>query len=56
MRAAVMYGAGDVRIETVPDVGIVDPTDAVLAVSRACICGSDLWPYKTMEPTGTRHP
>ena len=50
MRAAVMYGAGDVRIETVPDARLVEPTDAVLAVSRACICGSDLWPYKAMEP------
>jgi threonine dehydrogenase-like Zn-dependent dehydrogenase len=49
MRAAVMYGAGDVRIETVPDARLVEPTDAVLTVSRACICGSDLWPYKSME-------
>jgi threonine dehydrogenase-like Zn-dependent dehydrogenase len=51
MRATVMYGAGDVRIETVPDARVVDSTDAVLAVSRACICGSDLWPYKAMEHT-----
>jgi len=51
MRATVMYGAGDVRIESVPDARVVDPTDAVLAVSRACICGSDLWPYKAMERT-----
>lgn len=42
MRATVMYGAGDVRIETVPDARIVEPTDALVAVSRACICGSDL--------------
>ena len=49
MRATVMYGAGDVRIETVPDAGISQPTDALVAVSRACICGSDLWPYKIME-------
>ena len=42
MRATVMYGAGDVRIETVPDAGISQPTDALVAVSRACICGSDL--------------
>jgi len=56
MRAAVMYGSGDVRIETVPDARLVDPTDAVLAVSRACICGSDLWPYKSMQhtPAGRR--
>ena len=49
MRATVMYGAADVRIETVPDAGISQPTDALVAVSRACICGSDLWPYKVME-------
>jgi hypothetical protein len=44
-----MFGAGDVRIETVPDARIIEPTDAVVVVSRACICGSDLWPYKAME-------
>jgi threonine dehydrogenase-like Zn-dependent dehydrogenase len=45
-----MYGAGDVRVEEVPDASISEPTDALLRVTRACICGSDLWPYKTMEP------
>jgi threonine dehydrogenase-like Zn-dependent dehydrogenase len=49
MRATVMHGAGDVRIEEVPDAGVVEPTDAVIRVTRACICGSDLWPYKTMD-------
>ena len=49
MRATVMYRAGEVRIETVPDARIIEPTDAVVAVSRACICGSDLWPYRGME-------
>jgi threonine dehydrogenase-like Zn-dependent dehydrogenase len=52
MRATVMYGAGDVRIDEVPDPRIVEPTDALLRVTRACICGSDLWPYKSMEPSG----
>ena len=51
MRATVMHAAGDVRIEDVPDPSIVDPTDAVLRVTRACICGSDLWPYASMEPS-----
>src|SRR3954464_3623565 len=51
MRATVMYGAGDVRIETVPDARVIEPTDAVVTVTRACICGSDLWPYKAMEPS-----
>jgi threonine dehydrogenase-like Zn-dependent dehydrogenase len=49
MRATVMYGAGDVRIETVPDAHLIEPTDALVAVTGAGICGSDLWPYKTME-------
>ena len=51
MRATVMFGAGDVRIENVPDARLIEPTDAVVTVTRACICGSDLWPYKTMEHT-----
>ncbi|HTQ41405.1 MAG TPA: alcohol dehydrogenase catalytic domain-containing protein, partial [Polyangiaceae bacterium] len=49
MRATVMFGAGDVRIEDVPDATIKEPTDALLRITRACICGSDLWPYKQME-------
>ena len=48
MRATVMYGAGDVRVETVPDARLVEATDALVRVSRAAICGSDLWPYKSM--------
>lgn len=46
-----MYGAGDVRIENVPDPRIINSTDAVVRVTRACICGSDLWPYQEMEPS-----
>src|SRR3954468_7319432 len=53
MRATVMYGAGDVRVETVPDARVIEPTDALVTVTRACVCGSDLWPYKTMEPSDT---
>src|SRR5437868_8715018 len=53
MRATVMYGAGDVRIETVPDAHLIEPTDALVAVTRAAICGSDLWPYNTMEHSDT---
>jgi threonine dehydrogenase-like Zn-dependent dehydrogenase len=49
MRATIMYQAGDVRVESVPDARIVEPTDALLRVTRACICGSDLWPYNLME-------
>lgn len=53
MRATIMYRAGDVRVENVPDATLVKPTDALVRITRACICGSDLWPYKEMEPTGT---
>ena len=53
MRATVMYGAGDVRVEDVPDAQLVEPTDALISVTRAAICGSDLWPYKSMEPSET---
>jgi threonine dehydrogenase-like Zn-dependent dehydrogenase len=49
MRATIMYKAGDVRVETIPDARIVEPSDALLRVTRACICGSDLWPYNLME-------
>jgi len=41
----LIYGAGDVRIGEVPDPSIQQPTDALVRVLRACICGSDLWPY-----------
>src|SRR2546429_1741982 len=51
MRATVMHAAGDVRIEHVPDATIVQPTDALIRVTRACICGSDLWPYRSMQPS-----
>ena len=51
MRATLMYGAGDVRIENVPDARLIDSTDALVRVTRAGICGSDLWPYKAMEPS-----
>lgn len=53
MRATVMYGAGDVRVETVPDARLIEPTDALVRVTRAAICGSDLWPYKQMAHSET---
>ena len=49
MRATVMYGAGDVRVETVPDAQLIEAMDAVIRVTRAGVCGSDLWPYKSMS-------
>jgi len=51
MKATVMYGAGDVRVENVPDAQIKESTDALVVVTRAAICGSDLWPFKGMKPS-----
>ncbi|HTF51984.1 MAG TPA: zinc-dependent alcohol dehydrogenase family protein [Pseudonocardia sp.] len=48
MRATLLYSAGDVRVEDVPDPTVQDPTDVVVRVLRAAICGSDLWPYASM--------
>ena len=46
-----MYEAGDVRVEDVPDPVIRQRTDAIVRVTRSCICGSDLWPYQSMPAT-----
>ena len=56
MLATVMYRAGDVRVEHVPDATLKDSTDALIRVTRACICGSDLWPYKDMAPVDGGRP
>lgn len=53
MLATVMYGVHDVRVERVPDAKLIEPTDALVAVTRACICGSDLWPYNSMKHSDT---
>jgi threonine dehydrogenase-like Zn-dependent dehydrogenase len=50
VRATLMYGPGDVRIEDVPDSTIQQPTDALVRVTAACVCGSDLHPYHSMSP------
>lgn len=46
MRATVYHGPRDVRVEEVPDATLREPTDALVRVTHACICGSDLWPYR----------
>ena len=51
MRATVMYAAGDVRVENVPDPRIEEPSDAILRVVRGCICGNDLWPFSSQGMT-----
>jgi threonine dehydrogenase-like Zn-dependent dehydrogenase len=50
MRGVVMHSAGDVRVEEREDPRIIEPTDAVIRLTATCICGSDLWPYRGIEP------
>ncbi|MFF4248069.1 zinc-dependent alcohol dehydrogenase family protein [Streptomyces sp. NPDC001822] len=56
MRATLLYAAEDVRVEDVTDPEIKNPTDAVVRIVLSCVCGSDLWPYKSAPPTNNpRH-
>ncbi|CAN7164031.1 zinc-dependent alcohol dehydrogenase family protein [Rhizobium sp. LjRoot254] len=50
MRATVLYSPGDVRCVEVEDPRIIEPTDAIIKLSVSCICGSDLWPYRGLQP------
>jgi threonine dehydrogenase-like Zn-dependent dehydrogenase len=50
MQGTMIYGPRDVRFEARPDPKIVEPTDAILRISAACVCGSDLWPYRGVAP------
>jgi threonine dehydrogenase-like Zn-dependent dehydrogenase len=49
MRATLIYEAGDIRVEDVPDPVLKEPTDALVRVTTACVCGSDLHPYHSMS-------
>lgn len=46
MKATILHGTRDVRVEEVDDPTIQRPTDALVRVTAACVCGSDLWPYR----------
>lgn len=50
MLATVLHGPGDVRYEHVDDPKILKPTDAIIRLAATCICGSDLWPYRGLQP------
>jgi hypothetical protein len=56
MRAAVIHGPRDVRLEERPEPRILTSDDAVIRVVAACVCGSDLWPYRGVRPTKEPHP
>jgi threonine dehydrogenase-like Zn-dependent dehydrogenase len=49
MLGTILYGAGDVRAEDVPEPVILHPTDAIIRLSASCICGSDLWPFRGLN-------
>lgn len=49
MRAVILNGPRDIRVEEVDDPKIIEPTDAIIRLSATCICGSDLWPYRGID-------
>ncbi len=49
MRAAIFHAPGDIRIDNVPDSKLQQPTDAIVRITHACICGSDLWFYRGIQ-------
>lgn len=59
MHATLLHGPRDIRLEEVPDATLLEPGDAIVKVVAACVCGSDLWPYRgikeTPEPTRIGH-
>ncbi|HEX6817504.1 MAG TPA: zinc-dependent alcohol dehydrogenase family protein [Ktedonobacterales bacterium] len=56
MRGVVLYGPRDVRVEERPDPTIIEPTDAIIRLSGTCVCGSDLWPYRGIDPISEPRP
>ncbi|MBU9618670.1 MULTISPECIES: zinc-dependent alcohol dehydrogenase family protein [Pseudomonadota] len=50
MQATMLYGPRDIRFEDRPDPQILKPTDAIVRIAAACVCGSDLWPYRGIQP------
>jgi threonine dehydrogenase-like Zn-dependent dehydrogenase len=56
MRGVILHAPGDVRVEQREDPKIEQPTDAIIRVIASCVCGSDLWPYRGIEPVGEPAP
>src|SRR5438067_1628895 len=50
MRGTVLYGPGDIRFEERETPKIIEATDAVIRMAATCVCGSDLWPYRGLQP------
>lgn len=56
MRGAVLHAPGDVRVEQRANPEIIKPTDAIIRISATCVCGSDLWDYRGINPVTEPHP
>jgi threonine dehydrogenase-like Zn-dependent dehydrogenase len=56
MRATIIHAPGDIRVENSPEPKIVAPTDAVIRTVATCVCGSDLWDYRGINPVTEPHP
>jgi len=54
MKGTMLYGPRDVRCEEVAEPKILEPTDAIIRLSATCICGSDLWPFRGLNPVKVR--
>src|SRR3954452_9731178 len=50
MRGTVLYGPGDIRFEDRETPRVEETTDAVIRIVATCVCGSDLWPYRGLQP------
>ena len=55
MRATVIHARGDIRVEQLPEPRILQPTDAILRTVATCVCGSDLWDYRGIDPVAAPH-
>src|SRR5919197_1333338 len=56
MYGTMLYGPRDVRFEERPNPTIIEPTDAIIRIAATCVCGSDLWPYRGIEPIAQPRP
>ncbi|HEY0319479.1 MAG TPA: zinc-dependent alcohol dehydrogenase family protein [Pyrinomonadaceae bacterium] len=56
MKGTVIYGPRDIRYEDRPEPQIIEPTDAIIRTSATCVCGSDLWPYRGVDPVTEPRP
>src|SRR5699024_6279571 len=50
MRGVVLHGPGDIRVEERPDPVLQEDTEAIIRVTSTCVCGSDLWGYRGLDP------